>query len=81
MTIRSPSTGNIALELRPREILPTQGEQIVMLTSHKGNNCILFRFKKILNRRQRCPATAYNINHCKDFTAQCFIYKSIGVKR
>ena len=41
MTICSHSTGNITLGLRPREILPASREQIVMLPSHKGNNCIL----------------------------------------
>ena len=41
MTIRSPSTGNITLELRPRAILPASGEQTVMLPSHMGKNCIL----------------------------------------
>ena len=41
MTICSPSTGNIAHELRPRAILPASGEQIVMSPSLKGNNCIL----------------------------------------
>ena len=41
MTICSPSTGNIALGLCPQAILPTSGEQIVMLPSHKGNNCIM----------------------------------------
>ena len=40
MTICSPSTGNIALRFRPRAILPASGEQIVMLPSHKCNNCI-----------------------------------------
>ena len=41
MTICSPSTGNITLRLRPRAILPASGEQIVMLPSHKVNNCIM----------------------------------------
>ena len=41
MTICSPSTCNITLGLRPRTILPASGEQIVMLPSHKGNNCII----------------------------------------
>ena len=41
MTICSPSTGNITLGLRPRTILPASGEQIVMLPSDKGNNCII----------------------------------------
>ena len=41
MTICSPSTGNIALGLRPRAILPASGEQIAMSPSLKGNNCIL----------------------------------------
>ena len=41
MTICSPSTGNIALGLPPRAILPASGEQIVMSPSLKGNNCIL----------------------------------------
>ena len=41
MTICSPSTGNITLGLRPQAILPASGEQPVMLSSHKGNNCIL----------------------------------------
>ena len=41
MTICSPSTGYIALGLRPRAILPASGEQIVMSPSLKGNNCIL----------------------------------------
>ena len=42
MTICSPSTGYIALGLRPRAILPASGEQIVMSPSLKGNNCIMF---------------------------------------
>ena len=41
MTICSPSTGYIALGLRPRAILPASGEQIVMSPSLKGNNCII----------------------------------------
>ena len=41
MTICSPSTGYIALGLRPRAILPASGEQIVMSPSLKGNNCIM----------------------------------------
>ena len=47
---RSSSTGIIVLgrshddlfTLRPRTILPVEGEQSVMLPSHKGNNCIIF---------------------------------------
>ena len=42
MTICLPSTGTIALELRPRAILPASGEQIVMSPSLKGNNCIVY---------------------------------------
>ena len=42
MSICSPSTGNIALGLRPRAILPASGEQIVMSPSLKGNNCIKY---------------------------------------
>ena len=41
MTICSPSTGHIALELHPRAISPASGEQIVMSPSFKGNNCIM----------------------------------------
>ena len=41
MTICLPSTGNIALGLRPRAILPASGEQIVMSPSLKDNNCIV----------------------------------------
>ena len=41
MTICSPSTGDIALGLRPRAISPASGEQIVMSPSNKGNNCIM----------------------------------------
>ena len=41
MTICSPSTGNIAIGLRPRAIFPASGEQIVLLPSLKGNNCII----------------------------------------
>ena len=41
MTICSPEVGNIAWGQRPRAILPVEGEQIVMLTSHKDNNCFI----------------------------------------
>ena len=46
MTICSPSTCNITLGLRPRAVLPASGEQIVMLPSHKGNNCIMLNVIK-----------------------------------
>ena len=36
MMICSPEAGNC-----PRAILPASGEQIVMLPSHKGNNCFI----------------------------------------
>ena len=35
MKICSPEAGN------PRAILPVEGEQIVMLPSHKGNKCFI----------------------------------------
>ena len=54
MTICSPSTGNIALGLRPRAILPASGEQIVMLSSHKGNNCILSGRQHAFRERHSC---------------------------
>ena len=41
MTICSPATGYIAFGLRPREISPAWGEQILMSPSLKGNNCIM----------------------------------------
>ena len=41
MTICSPSTGNIALGLRPWAISPASVEQIVMSPSLEGNNCII----------------------------------------
>ena len=41
MTICSPEAGNIARGRSPRVILPFEGEQIVMLPSHKGNNCFI----------------------------------------
>ena len=41
ITIRSLSTDNIALVLRPRTILPASSQQIVILPPHKSNNCIL----------------------------------------
>ena len=44
MTICSPSTGYIALGLRPRAILPASGEQIVMSPSLKGNNYIILYY-------------------------------------
>ena len=50
MTICHLSIGNIALGTRPRAILPASGEQIVMLPSNKGNNCImvLFAIRKLI---------------------------------
>ena len=41
MMICLPWTGNIALGLRPLAMLPASGEQIVMLPSYKGNDCML----------------------------------------
>ena len=41
MTICSPEAGNIARVRSRRLILPVEGEQIVMLPSHKGNNCFI----------------------------------------
>ena len=41
MTICSPEAGNIAWGPSPRVILHVEGEQIVMLSSHKGNNCFI----------------------------------------
>ena len=38
MTVCSPEAGNIARGRSPKAILPVDGEQIVMLPSHKGNN-------------------------------------------
>ena len=55
MTICSPSTGYIALGLRPRAILPASGEQIVMSPSLKGNNCII----KPLRRNLWIPEVYY----------------------
>ena len=41
MTICSPEAGNIARGRSSRVILPVEGEQIVILPSHKGNNCFI----------------------------------------
>ena len=41
MTVCSPEAGNIARGQSPRAILPVEGEQIVMLPSHKGNSCFI----------------------------------------
>ena len=41
MTVCSPEAGNIARGSSPRVILPVEGEQIVMLPSHKGKNCFI----------------------------------------
>ena len=45
--ICSPSTGYMALGLRPRAILPASGEQIVMSPSLKGNNCIICHYENL----------------------------------
>ena len=41
MTVCSPEAGNIARGRSPRAILPVEGEQVVTLPSHKGNNCFI----------------------------------------
>ena len=41
MTVCSTEAGNIARGRSPRVILPVEGEQIVMLPSHTGNNCFI----------------------------------------
>ena len=41
MMICSTEAGNIAQGNSPRAILHVQGEKIVMLPSHKGNNCFI----------------------------------------
>ena len=41
MTICSPEAGNIARGRSQRVILHVEGEQIVMLPSHKGNDCFI----------------------------------------
>ena len=41
MTICSSEAGNIARGRSPRVILHVEGEQIVMLPSHNGNNCFI----------------------------------------
>ena len=41
MTICSPEASNIAPGCSLRVILHVEGEQIVMLPSHKGNNCFI----------------------------------------
>ena len=41
MTVCSPEAGNIVRERSPRVILPVAGERIVMLPSHKDNNCFI----------------------------------------
>ena len=50
MTICSPETGIIARGRSQRIILPVEGEQIVMLPSHKGNDCFIVPF---LNNLQK----------------------------
>ena len=41
MMICSPEAGNISQGRSPRAIFPVAGEQIIMLPSHKGNNCFI----------------------------------------
>ena len=62
MKICSPKVGNITRGRSPRVILPVKGDQIVMLPSHKGNNCLLCRLiffaikkKAKINADQHCP--------------------------
>ena len=44
MTICSPEAGNIARGHSPRAILPVEDKQIVILPSHKDNNCFIMPF-------------------------------------
>ena len=41
MTMCSSEADNIARGRSLRAILPVRGEQVVMLSSHKGNNCFI----------------------------------------
>ena len=41
MTVCSPEAGYIARGRSSRVLLPVEGEQIVMLPSHKDNNCFI----------------------------------------
>ena len=52
----------------PRAILPVEGEQIVMLPSHKGNNCFIMpinifvcNVKKNMNTDQRCVLISFAV--------------------
>ena len=66
MTICSPEAGNIDRERNPKAILPVEGEQIVILPSHKSNNCFIMPIN-IFSLQFEKKTTTHKLNtdqHC-----------------